>query len=144
MNLSLLSGQINKEIKIKLYSKMGKNFLLTKIGNLDFAFNHSSILRSFLNINLLFILISLNLIAQPKTSQISSLPGGFSRMGFAARGMSMGNAMTSITTGSVNSYYNPALNPFISDNLIQFGLSFLSLDRKLNFVQLSKVLLNIK
>ncbi len=116
---------------------MRKEFLLIKFESFKFTSSGSLILE-VLKINLLVILMSFNLFAQPKTSQISSLPGGFSRMGFAARGMAMGNAMTSVTTGSVNSYYNPALNPFINDNLIQFGLSFLSLDRKLNFVQLSK------
>ncbi len=94
---------------------------------------------------LITILISsVELLSQPKTSQISSMPGAFSRLGFAARGMAMGNAMTSVTTGSVNSYYNPALNPFIDDNSIQIGYTFLSLDRKLNFVQLSKSFIQYK
>ena len=88
--------------------------------------------------SVLLFLISIEIFAQPKTSQISSLPGAFSRMGFGARGMAMGNAMTSNIDGSVNVIYNPALNPFVDDNLIQLGFTFLSLDRKLNFVQLSK------
>lgn len=92
----------------------------------------------------LITLLIIEIFAQPKTSQIASLPGAFSRLGFAARGISMGNAMTSVTNGSVNAYYNPALNPFIEDNSIQLGYTFLSLDRKLNFVQLSKSFIQYK
>lgn len=92
----------------------------------------------------LITLLIIESFAQPKTSQISSLPGAFSRLGFSARGMAMGNAMTSITQGSVNPYYNPALNPFINDNSIQLGYSILSLDRKLNFVQISKSFIQYK
>jgi hypothetical protein len=89
-------------------------------------------------IGIYLLLITLEIFAQPKTSQIASLPGAFSRMGSGARGMAMGNAMTANIDGSINVYYNPALNPFVDNNLIQLGFSFLSLDRKLNFVQLSK------
>ncbi len=87
---------------------------------------------------ILFLIFSFEIIAQPKTSQIATLPGAFSRLGFGARGMAIGNTMTSVNYGSINPYYNPAVNPFINDNLIQIGYTFLSLDRKLNFVQLSK------
>lgn len=88
---------------------------------------------------LILIIFTLQLIAQPKTSKISSLPGAFSRLGFGARGMALGNAMTAVIEGELNSYYNPAINPFNQDNQIQLGYSFLSLDRKLNFVQLNKI-----
>jgi len=95
-------------------------------------------------VGMLILSITLEIFAQPKTSQISSLPGAFSRMGFGARGMAMGNALTSNTDGSVNVFYNPALNPFVNDNIIQLGFTFLSLDRKLNFVQLSKSFIQYK
>lgn len=90
------------------------------------------------------LIFSIEILAQPKTSRISSLPGTIGRLGFAARGLAMGNAMTSVTTGSVNSYYNPALNPFVDNNLIQLSYSFLALDRKLNFVQMSKTFIQYK
>lgn len=90
---------------------------------------------------LIFVLLifSVQLIAQPETSKISSLPGAFARLGFGARGMAMGNAMTAVIKGNLNSYYNPAINPFNQDNQIQLSYSFLSLDRNLNFVQLNKI-----
>ena len=40
---------------------------------------------------------------------MAGLAGAPMRMGFGARGMAMGNAMTAVTSGDVQSYYNPAL-----------------------------------
>lgn len=88
---------------------------------------------------LIIILVSsLNLFAQPSTSQIASAPGAFARMGFGARGMAMGNAMTSVTHGQISSYYNPALVVFQEGNNAQIGYTFLSLDRKLNFINVGR------
>jgi hypothetical protein len=71
-------------------------------------------------------------------AQLGGLPGAFTRMGFNARGISMGNAMTSVTTGDLNGLYNPALAPFQNEHLINLSYSFLSLDRSLNFVSYTK------
>jgi hypothetical protein len=71
--------------------------------------------------------------AQPKFSEMSVSPGAFSRIGFGARGIGMGNAMSSITEGELVSYYNPAITPFQENNSFHAGYSFLSLDRALNF-----------
>ena len=59
-------------------------------------------------------------------------------MGFGARGIGMGNAMSSVTTGNLVSYYNPALSPFQENNSFQTGYSFLSLDRSLNFLSFTR------
>ena len=58
------------------------------------------------------IFLSGFLFAQPEFTEINSKVGAFSRMGFGARGIGMGNAMSSVTTGNVVSYYNPAVTPF--------------------------------
>jgi len=71
-------------------------------------------------------------------SQLGGLPGAFSRMGFSARGIAMGNTVTSITTGDVNGIYNPALSSFQNEHLLNLSYSFLSLDRSLNFVSYTK------
>ncbi len=71
-------------------------------------------------------------------AQLGGLPGAFTRMGFNARGISMGNAMTSVTTGDLSGLYNPALSSFQDDHLINLSYSFLSLDRSLNFVSYTK------
>lgn len=75
---------------------------------------------------------------QAQTSDIASLPGAFSRMGFGARGMGMGNSMSAVKYGNVVSYYNPALSAFQNKNNFQTSYSFLSLDRSLNFLNYTK------
>jgi hypothetical protein len=87
---------------------------------------------------ILFLSFIVSLSAQPEFSSISSKAGAFSRMGFGARGIGMGNAMSAITTGELNSYYNPALNSFQEGNSFHTSYSFLSLDRNLNFVNFTK------
>ena len=37
-------------------------------------------------------------------AQIGGAPGSYSRMGFGARGMGMGNAMTAVISGDVSGY----------------------------------------
>lgn len=85
-----------------------------------------------------FFLLSSIAFAQPQFSSIASAPGAFSRMGFGARGIGMGNAMSAVTEGNLVSYYNPALSVFQDGNSFQTSYSFLSLDRKLNFVNFTK------
>jgi len=74
--------------------------------------------------------------AQPKYSEINT--GSFSRMGFGARGIGMGNAMSSVTEGALVSYYNPAVSVFQTDNMFQTGYSILSMDRSLNFLSYTR------
>lgn len=76
--------------------------------------------------------------AQPKYTEIASKVGGFSRMGFGARGMGMGNAMSAVTSGNLSVYYNPALSVFQEGNVFQTSYSILSLDRNLNFLSFTK------
>ena len=84
----------------------------------------------------LFILLNLVtavVIAQPKFSEMAVSPGAFSRIGFGARGIGMGNAVSSLTEGELVSYYNPAITPFQENNSFHAGYSILTLDRALNF-----------
>jgi len=83
-------------------------------------------------------LIITTLVAQPEFSDISSQPGAFSRMGFGARGMGMGNVMSAVKSGNLISYYNPALSVFQKENSFQASYGILSLDRKLNFLNFTK------
>lgn len=66
------------------------------------------------------------------------MPGSFSRMGFGARGMGMGNSVSAVTDGNLVSYYNPALSVFQEKNSVNASYSFLSLDRKLNFLSFTR------
>jgi len=90
------------------------------------------------NILILLFIISSSLFAQTEMSNIAIAPGAFSRMGFGARGMGMGNAMSAVTDGNIVSYYNPALAAFQEGNSFQTSYSFLSLDRSLNFLNFTK------
>lgn len=87
---------------------------------------------------LILLSISAIAIAQPQFSEYNSMAGSFSRMGFGARGMGMGNAMSAVVGGNLVSYYNPALSAFQNDNYFQTSYSFLSLDRSLNFLNFTK------
>ena len=91
-----------------------------------------------LNILVIILLTSLCGLAQPKFSKISSMPGAFSRMGFGARGIGMGNAMSSVIEGNLVSYYNPALIIHQESNSFQTSYSFLSLNRSLNFINFTR------
>ncbi|MGA7720975.1 MAG: hypothetical protein WCA84_07345 [Ignavibacteriaceae bacterium] len=87
---------------------------------------------------IIYLLLTVSVFSQPVSSEISSMPGAFSRMGFGARGMGMGNALSSVTEGNLVSYYNPALPVFQQDNSFQTSYSFLSLDRSLNFLNYTR------
>jgi hypothetical protein len=86
----------------------------------------------------ILFLFSTVIFAQQKFTEINSSVGAFSRIGFGARGIGMGNAMSAVTAGNLVSYYNPALSPFQENNSVQTGYSFLSLDRSLNFLSFTR------
>lgn len=62
-------------------------------------------------------------------------PAAFSRLGFGARGVSMGNALSA--DSSASPWYNPALAPFATRQSLTASVGNLSLDRDLQFVQLA-------
>jgi hypothetical protein len=68
------------------------------------------------------------------SSSIGGLAGASMRMGFGARGIAMGNALTAIINGDIQAYYNPASIPFASSPTITTAYSILSLDRRLNYL----------
>jgi len=89
-------------------------------------------------IKIIIVLFALHFSTDSVFAQLGGLPGAFTRMGFNARGIGMGNAMTSVTKGDITGYYNPALSSFQDEHLINLSYSFLSLDRSLNFVSYTK------
>ncbi|MCK5087742.1 MAG: hypothetical protein KAQ90_09490, partial [Melioribacteraceae bacterium] len=90
----------------------------------------------------LFILILIGFasltFAQSEYTEIASRPGAFSRMGFGARGIGMGNSMSAVIDGNLVSYYNPASIVFQDDNSFQTSYSFLSQDRSLNYLSFTR------
>ncbi len=63
--------------------------------------------------------------------------GIFSRMGFGARGVSMGNALVADASGLSSPYYNPALAVFTTRQNIEASAALLNQGRELQFLQLS-------
>ena len=78
--------------------------------------------------------IVLLLFSSTSLAQIGGAPGSYSRLGFGARGMGMGNAMTAVVTGEVSGYYNPAAIPLSEHRNASGSFGLLSLDRSLNFL----------
>jgi hypothetical protein len=63
--------------------------------------------------------------------------GSFSRIGFGARGIALGNALGADISGAASPYYNPALAPFAERQNLSISVSSLSFDRSLQFLQLA-------
>ena len=84
------------------------------------------------SIALFFLLLALLF---ESAAQVGGQPGAYSRMGFGARGMGMGNAMTAVTTGDIVGYYNPALAAWTGTRHATASFGILSLDRTLNFLE---------
>lgn len=73
-------------------------------------------------------------IAGPLSSAAQST-GAFSRLGFEARGMAMGNALVADASGHTSPYYNPALAPELTGQHLGFSAALMRLDRQLQSVQ---------
>jgi hypothetical protein len=89
---------------------------------------------------LFFILIVVTFVVVPVNAQLAGTPGAFSRLGFGARGMGMGNALTAVVDGDVTSFYNPAVTPFLTDRVAAVSYGLLSLDRSLNTLSYSQAI----
>ena len=71
-----------------------------------------------MNVRFLFsILLFASIVATPVNAQLAGTPGAFTRLGFGARGMGMGNALTAVVDGEITSFYNPAVTPFLTDRV---------------------------
>ena len=68
------------------------------------------------------------------SGQIGGVPGAFARMGYHARGIAMGNALTALNQGEIHAYYNPALTPFAAERTASASFGIMSLDRYINFL----------
>jgi hypothetical protein len=61
--------------------------------------------------------------------------GAFSRLGFDARGIAMGNALVATTSPDVSPYYNPALLPQASGQRVSGSAALLAYDRQLQSLE---------
>jgi hypothetical protein len=107
----------------------------------DIGVTMRTLSRIFILFVLLFIGFSINALSQfQSSSSEAGLAGAPMRMGFGARGMAMGNAMTAVISGDLQAYYNPAVVPFETEPTAAAAYGVLSLDRKLNFLSYTKSL----
>jgi hypothetical protein len=90
-----------------------------------------NIIRIFIK-HISIIIIFMVLTFSISYTQIKSAPGAFTRMGFDAKGLSMGNAGSTITSDNYTTYYNPALCSFQEKPTVSATYTFLDLDRNLN------------
>ncbi len=84
----------------------------------------------------LFVLVLVSLLPVADGAMGQSA-GAFARMGFGARGLAMGNAVIADIHGDASPYYNPALAPYIASQNLELSAAALTLDRQMQFVQLS-------
>jgi hypothetical protein len=78
----------------------------------------------------ILIVLSYNL----SYSQISGMAGAFSRMGFDAKGLSMGNSIVAYAKENISPYYNPASLTYQEKKSFSATYTFLNLDRTLNSI----------
>jgi hypothetical protein len=89
--------------------------------------------------NLIYIFL-LVFITTTAFAQNAGSAGAFARLGYGARGMGMGNALTAINNGDISTYYNPALSPYTQSRTASATFGILSLDRYLNFLNFTVAL----
>lgn len=70
-------------------------------------------------------------------SENGGYAGSFLRMGLGARAISMGNTGVAHPTNAYSTFYNPASFGLIENHLVGLSYSFLSLDRRFEFVSFS-------
>ena len=81
-----------------------------------------------------FIFLTFLLLSDLSSAQLAGSAGAFARLGFGARGVSMGNSIIAVTTGEIVPYYNPAITSFSESRFASASFTLLSLDRSLNFL----------
>ena len=83
----------------------------------------------------LFCLLAVGLIAAFHLDARAQSAGAFSRIGFGARGIALGNALVADAMGNGSPYYNPALAPMASSQNLAASTALMSFDRQLQFLQ---------
>jgi hypothetical protein len=83
----------------------------------------------------LALLLALSLAAPPASVAQEAGAGAFSRLGFGARGIALGNALGADPTADVSTYYNPALAAQASEQRLAASAALMSFDRELQFLE---------
>ncbi len=86
------------------------------------------------------VVVFISALHTPSVAQIGGKAGSYSRLGFGARGMALGNALTAVTTGDAVGYYNPAALPLAEYRNVSASFGILAFDRRLNFLSFAQPL----
>ena len=89
---------------------------------------------AFLSLSaMLVMLLLIPLLAlQDAEAQSGGFSGAYTRMGFGARGMAMGNALGTVSQEGVFAHYNPALASYASNNQVDLSTALMSFNRSLH------------
>lgn len=82
--------------------------------------------------NILFAAAAIVLLAASVSAQTTGMAGAFNRIGFGARGIGMGNALSAVRTGENSSFYNPAALAQLKETYTSVSYSVMTLDRQMN------------
>ncbi len=84
------------------------------------------------------IILLLTLVPITDTlAQSGGFSGAFTRMGFGPRGMSMGNALGTVSEEGIYAHYNPALVAYADSRNFDMSTALMSFDRSLNAINIS-------
>lgn len=83
----------------------------------------------------IFLVIIMTTVAFATDSEYEGgFAGSFLRMGLGARNRALGNSGVALKNSTADFYYNPGLVGFNKNKSLTTGYSFLTLDRKFNFI----------
>lgn len=80
------------------------------------------------------IMLAACLLCLPIAAE-AQVAGAFAERGFGVRGVALGNAQVADAFGAGSPWYNPSLAPLYSDQMLEAAYTFLSHDRRLEYVQ---------
>ncbi|MFC2089062.1 hypothetical protein ACFLSX_05610, partial [Calditrichota bacterium] len=86
----------------------------------------------------IFVVIIFSLLAtQIQADGNGGYAGAFLRMGLGARSIAMGNTGMAEKPNAYGAFYNPAIFGFMEGKMVGLSHSFLSLDRRVNYISFS-------
>lgn len=89
-----------------------------------------------MNITALIVLLMAPWFVLAPPSASAQHAGAFARVGFGARGISMGNAVAADVYTGESPWYNPALAPLVRGQHLDATVSSMSFDRSIQFLEL--------
>ena len=91
-------------------------------------------IMKYKNILLLMIMAMISIASAQDTEYEGGYAGSFLRMGLGARNLALGNSGVALHNSTADFYYNPALVGYNEDKSFTTGYTFLTLDRKFNYL----------